>query len=849
MPSEELESRYPENQGRKVESFELFQTQLTTLNQFAEHGIIPNVNYHPFNTQKCDALLISRAPVLRAVLVGEDKSTGKLTAKNWKGLAKDLLETKINPTNSDFGYLTDGSKTYWVCGARSEVSLITREDGKPLPQKIDFKNKTFVAELVHLINHYDRGSGIVKKAAAVNPQALAQSVWQTIWRLKADRPEDCLATFVELFVYKFLNDLNLMQKTPSGQDVSIDYLLSLDKLHCYGYYNATIRPHIKQLFPAGKDGLSIINGTVFQPTNKDHNFIFHEVLKRFVRFGSLKNTDPEFKTRLYESFLQASDTTTTFGQFFTPRKVVGAIHDMAQIDKIPAGHSICDPAGGVGGFMLEQMARDLDSQWKKAGDEVIPIHEWHAFDIVPKTTILAKANALVHCGDLLADQPGRIASFSRWLNATFECKEQTALGTLDGLATEEFDVILTNPPFVVSGSADVRKLIEKNPARKQYFARKYSGLEGLFVQYIVQALKSNGDAWVLLPETFFLRTTDKALRDWVFEKCQVDLLALLPERTFFNTPKRVVVVHLKKRKTPLSPDGLAKALAKEKILLFAVGEIGETRDARRLPISENNLPELVEAYKWHAAGAPLPEGLKQAVLASALEVRDSRSINIRHYWEKADAQALGLLGQDEDPLQARKALTGKMDSLGKAIDAWRKASNGLAAPATPAAFKPVSLGNETYFDLTIGKRVLKKDIFQKQTSIPLYSANVRKPFGCVDVANAGNLENGGVLWSIDSDFDCVGVSPGEIYSITDHCGQATILVPGIEPRYLATQIRQAGTDMGLNRDYRASLNAMADISVDLPVLPSGDFDYQLMKEWSDFQEAINTAEASLKKLV
>ncbi|MFX6794093.1 hypothetical protein ABTH15_19940, partial [Acinetobacter baumannii] len=80
------------------------------------------------------------------------------------------------------------------------------------------------------------------------------------WRLKADRPEDCLATFVELFVYKFLNDLNLMQRDHIGTDVSIDYLLSLDKEYCFQYYMKNIRPYIKHLFPEGEDGLSIING-------------------------------------------------------------------------------------------------------------------------------------------------------------------------------------------------------------------------------------------------------------------------------------------------------------------------------------------------------------------------------------------------------------------------------------------------------------------------------------------------------------------------------------------------------------------------------------------------------------
>jgi len=164
-------------------------------------------------------------------------------------------------------------------------------------------------------------------------------------------------------------------------------------------------------------------------------------------------------------------------------------------------------------------------------------------------------------------------------------------------------------------------------------------------------------------------------------------------------------------------------------------------------------------------------------------------------------------------------------------------------------FKTICLGNNQLFALRIGKRVLKKDIYQKQTSIPLFSANVRKPFGCVDKPNAGNLTYGGVLWSIDSDFDCVGVAPGEVYSITDHCGQAEILVPGIEPRYLASQIRQAGNDMGLTRDYRASLNTMEDLEIELPVTDSGAFDYDLMNAWSDFQEHLELTQAELKKLL
>ena len=522
---------------------------------------------------------------------------------------------------------------------------------------------------------------------------------------------------------------------------------------------------------------------------------------------------------------------------------------MAQIDKLPHGRVIGDPASGVGGFLLEQMARDLWSQWTLSGTTVKPIHKWRGLEIVPKTAILAKANALVHCGDLLANQPGRIKSFSKWLNETFVCLDQSSLGALDERSRNVYDLIVTNPPFVVSGSADIGKLISSNPERSKYFSRKYSGVEGLFIQFIIQALKKNGDAWMLLPETFFLRTTDKVLRDWMFAECKIDLLALLPERTFFNTPKRVVIVHLKKRPAALSAASLKTALSNESVLLFALGEIGETRDARRLPINETDIPGLVSAYRLHAAGAPLPPTQHKATSASAFDLKESKSINIRHYWDKAVAQQLGLLGEDEDPIQAKKKLVGKMLLLKQAVSAWELGGDLVPPPASPKVFKSVTLGKEDLFSLSIGQRVLKKDIYQKQTGIPIFSANVRKPFGYSVAANAGNLVNGGALWSIDSDFDCVGVSPGQVYTITDHCGQVAIIVPNIEPRYLASLIRKAGIDQGLSRDYRSSLQIMKEIEIELPVTDSGDFDFKLMEEWSDFQEHLERTQTELTKLL
>ena len=171
-------------------------------------------------------------------------------------MAKGLLEKKLHPTNAPIGYLTDNVNTYWINGKNKSLQLIEREDGLSMPTRIDYNDKTFLSELQYIILNFDEETGTVRSPKNVNPDALAKSLWQTIWRLKADRPEDCLATFVELFIYKFLDDLGLLKKNDYGQDISVNYILELDHLHCYKYYWETVRPFIKKIFPAGKDKLS-----------------------------------------------------------------------------------------------------------------------------------------------------------------------------------------------------------------------------------------------------------------------------------------------------------------------------------------------------------------------------------------------------------------------------------------------------------------------------------------------------------------------------------------------------------------------------------------------------------------
>lgn len=50
------------------------------------------------------------------------------------------------------------------------------------------------------------------------------------------------------------------------------------------------------------------------------NNIFYNILKRFDEFGSLRNIDPEFKSRLFEDFLKKKRIKIRIWTIFHPKK-------------------------------------------------------------------------------------------------------------------------------------------------------------------------------------------------------------------------------------------------------------------------------------------------------------------------------------------------------------------------------------------------------------------------------------------------------------------------------------------------------------------------------------------------
>lgn len=159
----------------------------------------------------------------------------------------------------------------------------------------------------------------------------------------------------------------------------------------------------------------------------------------------------------------------------------------------------------------------------------------------------------------------------------------------------------------------------------------------------------------------------------------------------------------------------------------------------------------------------------------------------------------------------------------------------------------VSLEDEQYFSIMIGKRVLKKDILEK--GIPIYSSNVKIPFGYASKSNLKNFDKDSILWGIDGNFIWNLIPKNKIFEATDHCGRLQILNESILPEYVYYTLNESASSYGFNRSYRASLNNIKEVTFSIPITEDGKFDVIAQKEMISRYKKIEITKTKIIRLI
>lgn len=833
------------NPTAKIGKWDYYNIGATTLKALKGANIIRNIDYGNLENKKVDALIVNKKDVIAIVEFKQPKEF-KTDAQKQKAIKQEI--EVAHKLGAKIIIATDTKDTLWVNALTGEK--ITDENGNLLTSQFvitDDKIHSLIEKINYSINEKNNK---LLPINLVNPTDLARSIWQDIWSVSGATPENCLYTFVELFIFKYLSDLGILKSTNSFDFVMGMYTSDTadDALQ---YYADTIRKKIKELFPYNPiDNTTIINGTIFvskdQKAVSGYSTVFKKVLQKFNDYGRLEHIDYDFKSQLFESFLKESISKKNWGQFFTPMKVIRAIEKIAK-DEIKEGAVICDPACGVGKFLLEPIKSRLDRFYSVEGDKVIPKITIRGFDKgfdkdEQKTIILAKANMLIYFSEIIKDYPNHTKEFAKIFNDSFTLKTNSILGTLRDPVENEYDLILTNPPYVTSGSSNLKDEIQKDTDLKSYYKINAIGVEGLFMEWIVRALKPNGKAFVVIPDGIFNRQNDKNLRAFLRQECFIDGIISLPLNTFFTTNKKTYILCITKKNNKAD-------IQTDPVFTYLVSEIGESRDVYRFDIEQNDLNEATTLYGFFKGNKSSFDTINKDPRCKIVPVEKfdpDTHWSVDRWWSKEEKIALGIEEEDRaiDVLEFSSLVSDIADTFG-GFSSMLKEVGEKKKPIIDK--KVITLDNKEYFELFIGKRITKTELRNIQGDIPIYSANVFNPIGYHHSSNIEHFDYDCVLWGIDGDFEFNAIKKYTPFVSTDHCGTIRILNNGILADYLMIELERCKHIYGFDRGLRSSLKNMKQVKVEIPSLPSGDFDISAQQEVVEKYNVVADLKAKAKE--
>lgn len=839
MASEELrQKRYIDREGKlrgdPAGDFELFNLGASNLAQLARAGVVPKRDYGAKARLKPDALVVSRnggEPTVK--LVVEFKGAGALRGdRALRAAIEKVAWEYCAPLACPLAVVSDGTFVHWIAvdAETTTWQVIRREDDYPLDTAIELRDEhdwSDVGRLVARIQaELNPATGRLESPQAVDPTRLADQTWQALWLASGENPERCLASFVEVLLFKFLSDLGILSKDHAGRPTTFDHVARLSPTEALAYYFEVIRDEIMRVFPAGEDGTGVIGGLALDPDNADHGRLFAEILVNFGKGKRLRRIDPEFKSRIFERFLKKSISRKNWGQYFTPRNVVKAIVEMSGIEQLPPGATVADPFCGVGGFILEPLVHKRPHDFRCDDGRALA---YSGLDRDPKTIALAKANMLIHLSEVLENDPELAPAWlAEVLNTTFRSVGDSITGSLARAPRETWDLVMTNPPYVVTGTSTQRKMLAEDPILASYYSVPGSGVENLCLQEIVAGLRPGARALVVVPDGLLLRHSEEALKRHLLRQCVLEAVVSLPKDTFYSTAKKTYVLVFRKKQH-------ADERQRTGVLTYLVGEVGETRDAKRFPVERNDLPTLVSAFRRFQADPEAYSGEDPAerLADERARVEPIESFLPEEHWlvdrwrPEAEREALRDLDQAEAISPA--ALAARLREDSEVLQELADLIDETSDVDSPSAFATVSLDDPGLFRLSIGKRVLKKELFGKGDGpIPLYSANVSQPFGHVHSSNIADFSHPSVLWGIDGNFHVAAKEAGVEFATTDHCGRIEILDDRLDAGYCREAIALVRRH-GFDRTLRPSLRRIKALEFDVPVEPDGKFDLASQK--------------------
>lgn len=341
--------------------------------------------------------------------------------------------------------------------------------------------------------------------------------------------------------------------------------------------SSDIAERIHGIYKEGKEQ----DPNVFSENIKLEDDIIYKTVEHLQSIN-INKTDLDSKGVAFERFM-GDFFKGKMGQYFTPRNIVDFCVKMLFIKQ---NERVLDPACGSGGFLLHAMDLIRKKAEEDYEDEKEIYSYWHDFasknlfgiEINEQIARVCKMNMIIHddghTNIISADSLDNIEKHTK-INSQFK--------------KENFDIILTNPPF------GAKVLINEKKYLKDYQLglnngkeRAAQSTEVLFIERCFEYLKEGGRMAIVLPDGILTNATLQYVRDFIMNNFKINAIVSIPQTAFshYGAGVKCSLLFLTKSTKNKENDDIFMAQAEY------VGY-----DATGREIEQNDLNEIFNNYK------------------------------------------------------------------------------------------------------------------------------------------------------------------------------------------------------------------------------------------------------------
>lgn len=290
------------------------------------------------------------------------------------------------------------------------------------------------------------------------------------------------------------------------------------------------------------------------------------VLEKVVtKISSIPMKDRDTKGDVYEYMLSKLSSSGDLGQFRTPRNIIKMMIDM--IDPSP-NDTICDPACGSGGFLVEAGEYLRENHKEIFESETLKYHfnnsMFYGFDTDTTMLRLSAMNMMLHGID----------------NPNINYKDSVSEDNTD---EEKYSIILANPPF--KGTIDTERTA---PSLLKVCNTKKTEL--LFLTLFLRILKIGGRCACIVPDgvLFGSSKAHKAIRKEIVDNHKLEAVVSMPSGIFkpYSGVSTGILIF-----TKTTTGGT------DNVWFYDMTADGFSLDDKRQPIKENDIPDIINRFK------------------------------------------------------------------------------------------------------------------------------------------------------------------------------------------------------------------------------------------------------------